>query len=269
MTHKKRVLREAIEAGMFLLPELPGKVEKLSIPGIRGQNVACSDPFLSIVGAARLTPHNADATIRQVHEFFARQQKAYGWVTSLVSTPTDLEERLAKVGMVKAVEMAGMVLLNLQTPLLTNPDVTVRQATVDDLEQAISLLASAVGFTPEGARATTEALLLGHGNGSARVYLAYLKGVGQPVGVASSILFPHQRVVELDSAGTLEAYRGRGIYTSLVARRLEDAYREEARTAVVQAVRTTSAPILQKLGFVERLGMAWYIWEPDHAEGNQ
>ena len=261
MTLKKRMLREAIEAGMFLLPALPGKVEKLSIPGIRGQNVACSDPFLSIVGAARLTPHNADATIRQVHEFFARQQKAYGWVTSLVSTPTDLEERLAKVGMVKAVEMAGMVLLNLQTPLLTNPDVTVRQATVDDLEQAISLLASAVGFTPEGACATTEALLLG--TGTARVYLAYLKGMELPVGFASSILFPHQPVVELDCAGTLEAYRGRGIYTSLVARRLEDAYREGARAAVVQAVRTTSAPICQKLGFVERLGMAWYIWEPE------
>ena len=263
MTLKKRVLLEAIETSMFLLPELPGMVEKLSIPGIQGRIIDGSDPFVSIVGAARLTPQNAEAVIRQVYDLFAGQQKAFGWVISSSSTPLGLEERLAKVGMVKAEELAGMALTDLQTPIPTNPHVSIRQATPDDLEQASSLLAPAIGFTPEGARATTEALLVGHSEGLGRVYLAYLQGVDQPVGYAASIMLPHLPIVVLYCAGTLEPYRGQGIYTSLVARRLSDAYQDGARAAVIQAVRTTSAPICQKLGFVEQLSMAWYIWEPE------
>jgi len=57
--------------------------------------------------------------------------------------------------------------------------------------------------------------------------------------------------------------RGRGVYTSLVARRMADAYRDGARAAVIQAVRSTSAPICQKHGFVEFFNLDWYIWEPE------
>jgi hypothetical protein len=32
---------------------------------------------------------------------------------------------------------------------------------------------------------------------------------------------------------------------------------------VIQAVRTTSAPICQKLGFVEACGLDWYAWFPE------
>ena len=77
------------------------------------------------------------------------------------------------------------------------------------------------------------------------------------------IYLPDQPIVVLYCAATLDAYRGRGVYTSLVARRLADAYRDGARAAVIQAVGSTSAPICQKLGFVEFCTMNWYIWEPE------
>ncbi len=96
-----------------------------------------------------------------------------------------------------------------------------------------------------------------------RAYLAFLKDIPEPVAYASMIYLPDQPIVVLYCAATLEAYRGQGVYSSLVARRLADAYRYGARAAVIQAVRNTSAPICQKLGFVELLGMEWYIWEPE------
>jgi len=44
----------------------------------------------------------------------------------------------------------------------------------------------------------------------------------------------------------------------MVARRLVDARRDGDTAAVIQAVRAASAPICQKLGFVELGGLEWY-----------
>ena len=75
---KKQILLEAIDTSMFLLPELPERVEWLKIPGIRGRMIDGSDPFVSLAGAARLTRTNINATLEQIHDRFVTQNKAYG-----------------------------------------------------------------------------------------------------------------------------------------------------------------------------------------------
>lgn len=259
---RKQSLKEAIDTSMFLLPELPGRVERLKIPGVRGRITDSSDPFVSLAGAARLTSATVDQTIQEIHQRFSAQQKAYGWIVSPLSEPHDLGERITHLGQEKVIELAGMVKARLDMPIRNNPAVTIREVTKDDLGIAIPLLAAALGFTPEGARATVEALALSPDPIRRRAYLAYLHDKAEPVAYASMIYLPDRPVVVLYCAATLEAYRGQGVYTSLVARRLEDAYRDGARAAVIQAVRTTSAPICQKLGFVEQFNMDWYIWDP-------
>lgn len=82
-------LLEAIETGMFLLPELPGRVEWLQISGIRGRIIAGSDPFVSIVGAARLKRIEADAALDHIHDRFAQQDKEYGWMEWYCWEPND------------------------------------------------------------------------------------------------------------------------------------------------------------------------------------
>ena len=260
---KKRVLLDAIDTSMFLLPELPGRVEWLKIPGLRCRMIDGSDPFVSLVGAARLTRANVDATLDQIHGRFTSQNKAYGWIVSPLSRPADLGVRLERLGQENVLELSGMVHTHLDSPVAVNPAVTIRQATADDCEVAVPLLAAALGFTPEGARATVESLALSRDPTRRRAYLAYLNDIPEPVAYASMIYLPDQPVVVLYCAATLEAYRGRGVYTSLVAHRLADAYRDGARAAVIQAVRSTSAPICQKLGFEEFFHMDWYIWEPE------
>jgi len=171
-------LLDAIETSLYLLPELPGRVDWLSVPGMRGRITAGSDFFANLVGAATLDAQNADETIRQVYDLFAGQNKEFGWIVGPRSTPADLAGRLQGAGLEK-------------------------------------------------------------------------------------IVIPHQPIVVLFCAATLEAYRGQGVYTSLVARRLADAHSDGAQAAVIQAVRTTSAPICQKLGFVEMCGLEWYAWFPE------
>ncbi len=259
---KKQILTDAIDTGMFLLPELAGRVEGLAVSGLRGRMIHGSDPFVSLAGVARLRPGKAEAALEQVHNRFAAQGKGYGWIVSPLSRPADLGRRLERLGHENVLELTGMVYTHLDASIPANSAVTVRPVTAQDLEVAVPLLSESLGFTLEGARATVEALASSPDPIHRRAYLAYVKGSPAPVAYASMIFFPDQPVVELYCAATLEAYRGQGVYTSLVARRLADAYREGARAAVIQAVSTTSAPICQKLGFKELFRMSWYVWEP-------
>jgi hypothetical protein len=259
-------LLEAIDTSMFLLPELPGRVTDLTIPGIRGHAMDGSDPFVSIVGAARLTSENADQVIQQVSDHFFGQNKAFGWIVGPLSTPGDLASRLKRVGMQKDLELAGMVYTRLDVPIPANPKVIIREATADDNAIASPLLSQAIGFTPEGGRATVEALALSESPLLRRAYLAYLPSNPVPVAYASMIYLPGQPIAVLYCAATLESARGQGVYTSLVSRRLADAHRDGIHAAVIQAVRDSSAPICGKLGFEELCNLDWYIWKPEEGE---
>ncbi len=256
------ILLDAIETSPFLLPELPGQVERLSIPGVRGRITRASDHFANFVGAATLTPENADETIRRVCEIFRSKKKTFAWQVGPRSTPAELGERLIAAGQYEMLKEAGMVLTDLRTPIPTNPAVQVREATMADHEVAIPVLAPALDIDLDGARVVTAALLQGQGV-EKRVYLAYLDGVESPVGYAASIYIPDQPIVLLFCAATLAEYRGHGVYHSLVARRIQEAARDGMQAAIIQAVRTSSAPICARLGFVELGGLAWYGWSQE------
>jgi len=262
MTIPHNILLEAIETSLYLLPELPGRVEWLHITGLRGRITAVSDFFANLVGAATLGSENVDQTIQQVFNLFTSQNKEFGWIIGPRSTPTDLAARLLRLGMELDVEMAGMALTDLSVPIPVNPEVHIREATPADLEPASRLLAPALGIGFDGAHVVTESLLLSPSRLHRRVYLAFLPKVDEPVAYASTVHLPDQPVAVLFCAATAEAYRGRGIYTSLVARRLADAQRDGAQAAVIQAVRQTSAPICSKLGFKELGELAWFNWFP-------
>jgi hypothetical protein len=262
----REVLVKALETSMFLLPELPGQVRSLNIPGLRGRATSVSYPLSNLVGMSTLTPESADATIQQVRDLFAREQKAVGWLLGPGSTPADLRQRLTAAGFVKLVEMAGMALTDLQVPISVPPDVHIRAATEGDLDLASGLLARAYPAPEDVCRQFTLLFLRHMGHLHARVYLAYLEGVAEPVAYAAKIHLPDQPLVQLFSSATLPAYRHRRIYASLVARRLADAYREGAQAAIVQAERATSAPICQKLGFIELSELELYAWMPQGEE---
>lgn len=260
MTFSQDSLLEAIETSQFLLPDLPGRVEWLAFPGLRGRITAVSDFFANMVGVSRLRGVEIEQRIGQVCDLFTSQGKEFSWSVGPKSKPGNLARRLQAAGLDKTVEEAGMVLVGLDVSWRVNPNVRVREAIPDDLDVASRLLAPALGITVDGARVVTEALLLSSSPLRRRVYLAFLQGVEEPVAYASAVYLPNQPIMVLFCAGTLEEYRGHGIYTSLVARRLADARQDGIQAAVIQAVRGTSAPICRKLGFVEIGSLEWYTW---------
>lgn len=258
----QEALFDAIETGLLTLPEIPGRLRTLAFPGIRGRITCASNLFANLVGASTLEAELADETIRRVHALFLKEDKEYGWIIGPRSTPPDLASRLQKIGLAKEYELAGMVWTDMETPLPANPSVNIREATVDDLDPASRVLSSALEMPLDSAMVLLGAVLQKKTTAQARLYLAFLEGTRDPVGVADTVYLAGPKIAVLFSAGTLTEYRGRGIYTSLVARRLADARRDGMQAAVVQAVRTSSAPICRKLGFRELTNLDWYAWRP-------
>jgi GNAT superfamily N-acetyltransferase len=264
MSLDEHTLLWTLETSAFLVPELPGRVERLGVPGVRGRITADSDPFANLVGASTLDEGNADETIWQVREIYAGWNKEFGWLVSPLSTPFDLPGRLEDAGLVQSVEMAGMVCTDLGRRIAANPAVYVHEATADDVEAAIHTLADAMEIPVDRAYAMTEALFFSSEPIVRRVYLAFVEGVDYPVATAGMLYLPDQPIALLLSSATLPDFRGYGIYTSLMARRLADAQQDGIEAAIIQAVRETSAPICRKLGFVEIMPMELYV---GYAEG--
>jgi len=253
----------AVETSPFLIPELAERVARLWVPGILGRITSDSDAFANMVGAATLTAEDADETIWQVCDIFASEHKEFGWLVGPLSTPADLPDRLLQAGLVKTTGLAGMVHTDLGRDIATNPAVYIHEATGDDLELAVQTLADAMGISPDRTRALTEALFLSPEPIARRVYLAFVDGVEYPVATAGMIYVPDQPIALLLSAATREDFRGYGIYTSLMARRLADARQDGIEAAVIQAVRATSAPICRKLGFTEIASLELFTGYPE------
>jgi GNAT superfamily N-acetyltransferase len=255
----EQTLLYALETSAFLVPELLGRVDRLGVPGIQGRITADSDPFANLVGASTLDEGNADETIRQVREIYAGWNKEFGWLVGSVSTPFDLPGRLEGAGLIKSVELAGMVYTDLARPIAANPAVYIHEATADDLEATIHTLAGAMEILADRTYAMTEALFFSPEPIVRRVYLAFIEGADYPVATAGMLYLPDQPIALLLSSATLPDFRGYGIYTSLMARRLADARQDGIEAAIIQAVRTTSEPICRKLGFVEIMPMELYV----------
>ena len=191
------------------------------------------------------------------YEIFSPRDHTVGWWVNPSSTPGDLVLRLEAAGFAKVLAQAGQVLTNMGLVIKVNPAVTVRQATPEDRADLIRVYATAYPLPEALAAVWTDVLPLAAGG---RHYLAFLAGVEEPVAVASMLPFPTSTVAVMQGAATLNAYRGQGVYTALMATRLADARAMGLEAAILQADRTTSAPICANLGFEEVGSIDLYAW---------
>ena len=190
--------------------------------------------------------------------FFAARDQTVGWWVNPSSTPGDLVLRLEAAGFAKVLAQAGQVLTNMGLAIKVNPAVTVRQATPEDRDALIRLYATAYPLPAELAAVWTDVLPRAAGG---RHYLAFLDGVERPVSVASMFPFPKSTIAVMQGAATLSAYRGKGVYTALMAKRLADARALGMEAVILQADRRTAAPICANLGFEEVCSIDLYVWE--------
>lgn len=252
MSLADRELIDAIESTLFLYPAVPGLSSDLGIPGLRGRVTELDHPLVNLVGDARLSELEADAVITKVRERY--RPLAFGWVTGPSTRPADLPRRLEAAGLTHEDSLAGMALTDLATPIRANARVQIREATFADALGKSEMMATAYGLPVDVMRLFNEVVAASSERIKMRGYFAYLDG-DAPIAWGALAYLPDSPIVLLGGAATLPEHRGHGTYTALVARRLADARADGRTAAVIQAVRSTSAPICAKLGFRELCGL--------------
>jgi predicted GNAT family acetyltransferase len=259
-------LTVAVETTFFsTLDQAAPVFQALGISGVQGWIGPTSHPLLNMVGMAKLNEATADAVIGEVINQYAADGKAFGWLIGPNTTPLDLAARLEAAGMQMFVAVAGMALTDLSQLIPANPNVHVEEATFDELRNEADLIAAAFGHatTREDANALVDIWEASKDRYHSRGYLVFSDDAESPVAFSAMTDSDLPGLVSLAGAGTLEKYRGKGIYRSLVARRIADARAEGAKAAFIQADRSTSAPICARIGFTEVCSLELYGWTPD------
>ena len=245
----------AIEGSLFAYAEAP-QFEWLELPGLQGRATRGSQhPLFNIVGGARCDESGADPALAAARAFFAERGELFGFTVGPLSQPADWRARLQAAGFTLAVATAGMIWTDWSTPIRANPAARVRRATRED----IPALRHVYGEGYPIPAPLVEPLLEWIWALGGQHYLAWLDGQEEPVTAANMYPYPGTKTLVLQGAATLPEYRGRGLYTSILAHRLAEAAHWRMEAAILQADRATSAPICARLGFREVAALDVYL----------
>jgi hypothetical protein len=260
-------------------------------------------PLLRIVGQHRgfvtgprdlgLRGTELDRLIARQRDYFAARGEAVEWKTRGHDLPADLPERLRAAGFVPEEQETVLIgrTAELAVPAAPPEGVTLRQVTADADMHRIAAMESAVwdqdwswladdligrvAATPDeitvlvaeaapGAEPGAAEARTGSGPWAAPVLAPDAGPRGEVVCAAWLVHRPGTRFAGLWGGSTLPAWRGRGIYRSLVAARAGLAAARGVEYLQVDAS-DDSAPILRRLGFHAVTTTTPYVWSPKPA----
>jgi ribosomal protein S18 acetylase RimI-like enzyme len=184
-----------------------------------------------------LDVRSADATIDAAIAMYRDLGLKFRWNAGPGSGPADLCERLERRGLAPSWGR-GMA----RSTDDSGPVGDVIEVDARTLEHYTQVMAA--GWDGDGAtlRSQHQHMLA---NGRHSLFVGYCDGV--PVAAASYVAF--ERSAFLMGGVVLTPYRGRGLYRALVHKRLAHARARGITLATSHARESTSAPILEKIGF--------------------
>ena len=214
---------------------------------------------MNFIAFSHLDPSDADEIIAEQIAYFREQNLSFSWPVYEQDNPPDLKERLAARGG-KLYEEEEVMVLDLQSvpaSLLESPRADIRTITrPEQLEDVIQIEEMVWGSNFDWARER----LGGHLAipGFLNIYAAYVED--QPVCAGWVYFHPGNPFANLYGGSTLAEQRGKGLYTALLAVRVQEALRRGYRFLTIDAG-PMSAPIVRKHGF-QLLTRAWDCdWE--------
>jgi GNAT superfamily N-acetyltransferase len=222
-----------------------------------------AEPGMGFIRYSSLDESNADAEIREQTAYFASRDLPFEWDVYDYDRPSDLEKRLLANGFEPDLEPddPGTVLvLDLESapaPLLEPVTAGVRQVTsIDQLEDIVHILEQVWG----GDFAWLKPRLASHLGiqGYLSPQVAYVEG--QPACCGWTYYLPHSHFGALRGGSTVPAHRRRGLYSAVLAVRVQEAIRLGYRFLTVDAS-PMSRPILEKHGFQLLTCARSYKWK--------
>ncbi|MEU6807166.1 GNAT family N-acetyltransferase [Streptomyces neyagawaensis] len=190
----------------------------------------------------------ADAAIAEQIRYFSGLGRDFEWKLYGHDLPVDLGRRLRAAGFTAAPEETLMVAEVADLTLDVDPPEGVRILPVTDPE-GVAMVADVheKAFGTDSTRMRNQLLAQLGGDTDTVVAVVALAG-DEPVSAARMELLPGTRFAGLWGGGTVENWRGRGVYRALVAHRARVAADRGYRYVQVDAL-ARSRPILARLGF--------------------
>jgi GNAT superfamily N-acetyltransferase len=212
-------------------------------------------PGAGLITHSRLDAVDVEAQIDAQLAYFQRNRLPFSWKVFEHDTPPDLLERLAARGFkVYAPEQVMVLdLAEVPTSLLCPPQELIQAGSGAELRTitCAEQLAQAAGVLQQvwgGSFTWLQERLSRHLSIPGYLYLAAVYIAGQAVSVGWAYFHPHNPFANLYGGATLPEQRGRGLYTALLAARVQEARRRGCRFATVDAG-PMSAPIVRRHGF--------------------
>ncbi|MEW2164707.1 GNAT family N-acetyltransferase [Streptomyces sp. NPDC007084] len=203
---------------------------------------------------------NADAAIAEQIRHFTGLGREFEWKLYGHDRPEDLGQRLRAAGFTPEPEETLMIAELGDLALDAEPPEGVSLLPVTD-QAGVDLVADVheQAFGTDSTRLRHQ--LLAQLGGDADTVVAVVALAGDvPVSAARMELLPGARFAGLWGGGTVQAWRGRGIYRALVAHRARVAADRGYRYVQVDAS-SQSRPILARLGFQPLTTTTPYVYE--------
>ncbi|MFE7271958.1 GNAT family N-acetyltransferase [Streptomyces sp. NPDC057623] len=226
-------------------PDSPGALVERVGPVVR--QVSSAHGWNGVVWSG-LDETGADEAIAGQIAHFSRLERAFEWKLYGHDLPVDLGRRLRDAGFTAEPEETLMVGEVAGLTLDAGPPDGIRVLPVTD-RAGVDLVAEVheKAFGADGTRWRHQLLAQLAAAPDTVVAVVALAG-DTPVSSARMELVPGTRFAGLWGGGTVEGWRGRGIYRALVAYRARAAADRGYRYLQVDAMHT-SRPILERLGF--------------------
>lgn len=197
---------------------------------------------------SQLDESNVEQVIQEQIAWFTARGQDFEWKAYDYDTPADLVTRLAAHGFVIEESESIMVLALADAPatLLQPVRQRIERITTPDALSVVRTIEEAVWGEDFQWLLDFLGHALRHHPDQMSVYVAYIDDIPAS---AAWIYYPSgSRFASLWGGSTVEAYRGQGLYTALLAVRAQEARSRHVEFLTVDAS-AMSRPILEKFGF--------------------
>jgi len=197
---------------------------------------------------SNLNSTNVEEVIQEQIAHFESMGRDFCWVVFQHDDPANLKDRLLANGFLNE-EPEAIMILDIEDlpPVLVKPIChDIQRISDPDKIDDVLAIRHQVWQSDYSAMAKSLTKRLIDAPESLGLYVAYIDG--KPVSTAQISFFQKGHFAGLVQAATLPGYRGRGLFTALVAMRVQEARRRGIRFVDADAS-PMSRPILEKLGF--------------------
>ncbi|MET9462130.1 GNAT family N-acetyltransferase [Streptomyces canus] len=208
-----------------------------------------------------LDESSADKAIAEQIAYYTGLGREFEWKLYGHDLPFDLGQRLRAAGFTAEPEETLMIAEVADLTLDVEPPEGIRFLAVTD-RTGVDLVADVheKAFGTDSSRLRHQLLARLQDDPDTVVAVVALAG-DVPVSAARMELVPGTRFAGLWGGGTVESWRGRGIYRALVAHRARAAVERGYRYLQVDAL-ATSRPILERLGFEPLTITQPHVYQP-------